>query len=284
MPISELSVAAGNETQAQAWDGDEGDIWARHAGFFRSSVRRHQASLMRAAAVPTDARVLDVGCGTGDTTRDAARAARRGAATGIDLSSAMLERARELAAAEGIRNATFLHGDAQHFPFEPASFDVVISRTGTMFFADQVAAFTNIAAATRPGGRLVLMSWRGREHNEWFLAFVDAMTLGRGLAPPPADAPSPFAHADPTRTEGILTAAGFTDVAFEPLDLPMHFGATVEEGHRVLGELLAWLTGELDPDERARAFARLRETLEAHDTADGPTFGSGAWLITARRR
>jgi SAM-dependent methyltransferase len=284
MPISELSVAPGNETQAQAWDGDEGEIWARHADFFRSSVRRHQASLMRAAAVPTDARVLDVGCGTGDATRDAARAARRGAATGIDLSSAMLQRARELAASDGIRNVTFLHGDAQHFAFAPASFDLVISRTGTMFFADQVAAFTNIASAVRSGGRLALVSWQGPERNEWFLAFVDAMTLGRGLAPPPADAPSPFAHADPTRTEGILTAAGFTDVAFEPLDLPMYFGATVEEGHRVLVEMLGWMAGDLEPEGRAHAVERLRGTLEAHETPDGPAFGSAAWLITARRR
>jgi SAM-dependent methyltransferase len=283
MPISELSVAPGNQAQAQAWDGDEGEIWARHPGFFHDSVRLHQARLMRAAAVPTDARVLDVGCGTGDVTCDAARAARQGSVTGIDLSSAMLRRARELAASEGIRNVTFLHGDAQQLAFEPASFDLVISRTGTMFFADQVAAFTNIASAVRPGGRLALMSWQGPERNEWFLAFVEAMTLGRGLAPPPADAPSPFAHADPTRTEGILTAAGFTEVAFEPLELPMYFGATVDEGHRILGELLAWMAGDLDPDERVRAFDRLRDTLEAHETRDGPAFGSGAWLITARR-
>jgi SAM-dependent methyltransferase len=284
MPITELSVAPGNEPQAQAWDGEEGEIWARHAEFFQSSVRRHQGRLMRAADVPADARVLDVGCGTGDVTRDAARAARRGSVTGIDLSSAMLERARELAAALGIHNVTFLHGDAQRFPFAPGSFDLVISRTGTMFFADQRAAFTNIASALRPRGRMALMSWQGPERNEWFLEFVDAMTLGRGLAPPPPDAPSPFAHADTTRTEGILTAAGFTDVAFESLELPMYFGATVEEGHRILGELLAWMAGELDPDDRARAFERLRATLEAHETPDGPVFGSGAWLITARRR
>ena len=284
MAISESSVAPGNETQARAWDGDEGATWARYPRFFDSSVRLHQARLMAAAGIPAEARVLDVGCGTGDVTRDAALLARRGVVTGIDLSSRMLERAREVAASQGIHNVTFLHGDAQCYPFEPASFDVVISRTGTMFFADQVAAFTNIASATRPRGRLVLMSWQGPERNEWFLSFVDAMTLGRGLAPPPADAPNPFAHADPARTEVILTAAGFTDVDVEPLELPMYFGATVAEGHRVVGELLAWMTGALEPDDRARAFERLRETLEAHDTPDGPAFGSGAWLISARRR
>jgi SAM-dependent methyltransferase len=283
MAVNEMSVAAGNEAQARAWDGDEGEVWARHPRFFESSVRLHEASLMAAAAIPADARVLDVGCGTGDSTRDAACAAHRGSATGIDLSTRMLERARALAAAQGVDNVTFLHGDAQHFSFEPSSFDIVVSRTGTMFFADQIRAFTNIASALRPGGRLVLLSWQGPERNEWFLSFVDAMTLGKGLAPPPADAPSPFAHADPVRTRGILTAAGLADVRIDPLELPMYFGVTVDEGHGVLGELLAWMTGGLEEGERARALARLRGTLEAHDTPDGPALGSRAWLITARR-
>ena len=99
MPTSELLVAPGNESQARAWDGDEGEIWARYPEFFESSVSQHQAKLMDAAAVTAEARVLDVGCGTGDSTTDAARAANQGAVTGIDLSARMLERARARAAA-----------------------------------------------------------------------------------------------------------------------------------------------------------------------------------------
>src|SRR5690606_6861180 len=99
----------------------------------------------------------DVGCGTGQTTRDAARAAGEGAAVGVDLSAAMLEHARRRAAEDGLSNASFLHGDAQVHPFEPASFDLAISRTGTMFFADPVAAFANVARALAPGGRLVMV-------------------------------------------------------------------------------------------------------------------------------
>jgi SAM-dependent methyltransferase len=284
MPTRELIVAPGNEQQARAWDGDEGEIWAGDPEFFESSVRQHQAKLMEAAALTTEARVLDIGCGTADSTRDAAQAAQRGAAMGIDLSARMLERARSCAAAQDLTNVTFVQGDAQIYPFKPGSFDVAISRTGTMFFADPAAAFTNIARALQANGRLVLVSWQGPERNEWFRSFVDALTLGRGLAPPPPNAPSPFAHADPSRTEQILTDAGFADIRIDSLELPMYFGATADQGYEVLSQLLAWMTGKLTPGERAKAHQRLRDTLVAHETPDGVAYESRAWLITAERR
>src|SRR6185369_14078029 len=96
--------------------------------------------LARAAIAPTE-EILDLGCGCGESTRHAARAASSGAALGIDLSSRMIQRARERAAEEGLGNATFVQGDAQVHPFEAESFDVVISRTGGMFFSDLVAAY-----------------------------------------------------------------------------------------------------------------------------------------------
>jgi SAM-dependent methyltransferase len=284
MPTRELIVAPGNEQQARAWDGDEGEIWAGDPEFFESSVRQHQAKLMEAAALTTEARVLDIGCGTADSTRDAAQAAQRGAAMGIDLSARMLERARACAAAQDLTNVTFVQGDAQIYPFKPGSFDVAISRTGTMFFADPAAAFTNIARALQANGRLALVSWQGPERNEWFRSFVDALTLGRGLAPPPPNAPSPFAHADPSRTEQILTDAGFADIRIDSLELPMYFGATADQGYEVLSQLLAWMTGKLTPGERAKAHQRLRDTLVAHETPDGVAYESRAWLITAERR
>jgi SAM-dependent methyltransferase len=281
--MPELTVAHGNAMLAQAWDGDEGAIWAEHADFFESSVRRHQAALMGGARIVEVDRVLDIGCGTGGSTVEAARVAHRGRALGIDLSSAMIERARQTSAEQGVTNASFVHGDVQVWPFDPAGFDVAVSRTGSMFFSDPVAAFTNIAGALRPGGRLALVSWRGPEHNEWFLSLAEAMTLGRGLPTPPPDAPTPFAHADATRVEQILTTSGFTAVRCEALDLPMYFGSTVEEGYRVLSQLLAWMAAGVSEPERARARAALRSTLAQHHTPDGVAFGSGAWLITATR-
>jgi hypothetical protein len=107
---------------------------------------------------------------------------------------------------------------------------------------------------------------------------------GQGARPPPPNAPSPFAHADPSRTEQILTDTGFADIRIDPLELPMYFGATSDQGYEVLSQLLAWMTGKLTPGERAKAHQRLRDTLVAHETPDGVAYESRAWLITAERR
>src|SRR5262249_26983602 len=104
--------------------------------------------------------VLDIGCGAGQTTRQAARSARHGSALGIDVSALAVERARELARAEGLRNVTFERADAQVWRFPQGRFDLAISRFGTMFFDDPVAAFANVRRALRPAGRLVMMVWQ----------------------------------------------------------------------------------------------------------------------------
>lgn len=278
-----LSVAPGNNDQLAAWDGDEGAVWAAHPEFFDSSVRHLHRRLVEAAAVAPDDRVLDLGCGSGQCTRDAARQATRGEAVGIDLSRPMLRVAEETAAREGLGNVRFVHGDAQVHPFEPGTFDVAVSRTGAMFFADQVAAFTNVARALRPGGRLALVSWRSAAENEWFTSLVHALRPDLPVIAPPPDAPSPFRHADPDVTTSILTAVGFEQVALTPLDAPMYFGRDAEEGFRVVSDLLAWMVREVEPAERVESLARLRGLLQAHETGDGVAMGCAAWLITAAR-
>ena len=278
-----LSVAPGNNDQLAAWDGDEGAVWAAHPEFFDSSVRHLHRRLVEAAADAPDDRVLDLGCGSGQCTRDAARQATRGEAVGIDLSRPMLRVAEETAAREGLGNVRFVHGDAQVHPFEPGTFDVAVSRTGAMFFADQVAAFTNVARALRPGGRLALVSWRSAAENEWFTSLVHALRPDLPVIAPPPDAPSPFRHADPDVTTSILTAVGFEQVALTPLDAPMYFGRDAEEGFRVVSDLLAWMVREVEPAERVESLARLRGLLQAHETGDGVAMGCAAWLITAAR-
>ena len=114
--------------------------------------------------------MVNIGCGPGQSIREAARPAGNGSALGVDVSAPILERARRIAEAEGLRNITFEHGDAQSHGFSSARFDLCISRFGTMFFTDAAAAFTNIGRAMRPGARLVLLVWQDSDRNEWFTA------------------------------------------------------------------------------------------------------------------
>lgn len=265
-----------NAEQTRSWDGTEGAYWARHAERFDATVARYHEPFLDAAALGADEHVLDIGCGTGQTTRDAAR--RAGEVLGVDLSKRMIDLARRLAADEGVPNARFVVADAQVYPFPPA--DVAISRTGAMFFGDPVAAFANIGRALRPGSRLVLLTWQAPERNEWLPAFATALTGGR---PPAAAGPGPFSLADPARVQGLLAAAGFVDVRLEPRHEPMWFGPDPDDAHDFVLGLLGWMLDGRDASARARAEAALRTSVQEHHGPAGVQYDSAAWIVTARR-
>jgi SAM-dependent methyltransferase len=253
---------------------------------YDAELRLYNERLRRACGVQRHDHVLDVGCGTGQTTREAARTATVGSALGVDLSAQMIDRARELAQAEGLRNVTFERADAQAHRFPPEHFDLTISRFGTMFFDDPVAAFGNIGRALRPAGRLVMMVWQGHERNEWDVAIHRSL---EGFDGPVTAAPKgsdPFSLADPTTVEGILDAAGFADVTFTDVHEPIYYGPDVAAA-------LDWVRGftctndvlrRLDPVAAERALERLRKMLAAHASGDGIWFDSRAWIVMARRR
>jgi len=150
-------------------------------------------------------RVLDVGCGSGQTTCEAARLARAGSAVGIDVAAPAIERARELARAQGIRNVTFERADAQVHPFPQERFDLATSRFGTMFFADPVAAFGNIGRALRPAGRLVMMVWQAHDRNEWEVAIRQSLANAAWASAGASVGADAFSLADPPAVTGILT-------------------------------------------------------------------------------
>jgi SAM-dependent methyltransferase len=246
---------------------------------FDSELRALNERLRAATGIRSGDRVLDIGCGAGQTTREAARAAAPGEVVGIDVSAAALERARELS--DGLANVAYKQGDAQTHPFEPASFDVAISRCGVMFFADPVAAFANIARALRPGGRLVALIWQRYRDNEWVVAIDEAIG-----APAALEGTGAFSLGDPDATTEILERAGFADVGFEDVDEPVFYGPDVAGA-------LEWVTGfsdvsevlsSLDAQARDRALQRLREVLAAHRRDErGVVFASRAWVVSARR-
>jgi SAM-dependent methyltransferase len=252
---------------------------------YDAELRRHNEVLRRAVGVQPHHRVLDIGCGTGQTTRQAARTAQAGSALGVDISAPTIERARELARAEGIRNVAFEHANAQVHRLPHERFDLAMSRFGTMFFDDPGAAFANISRALRPAGRLVMMVWQAHQRNEWDAAINQSLGAAEQPVAIPSGGPDPFSLADPPAVKQILRAAGFADVAFTDVHEPVYYGPD-------LAAALDWVRGfactseilkRLDPAAAARAAGRLRETLAAHLSDDGVWFDSRAWIITARR-
>jgi SAM-dependent methyltransferase len=253
---------------------------------YDAELQRHNQVLQRSYGIRPADHVLDIGCGSGQTTRDAARMARAGTALGVDVSASMIERARRLTDAEGLSNVSFERADAATHPFPPESFDVAISRFGTMLFADPAAAFGNVKRALRPGGRLVMMVWREHEQNEWSVLIERALEPGTG-APPASPAQSdPFSLADPSLTERLLDAAGFVEASFTDVHVPVYYGQDVAAA-------LDWIRGfssvkdvlqRMDPTAAERALERLRQALAAHASGEGIWLDSRAWIVAARRR
>jgi SAM-dependent methyltransferase len=284
-PVRATGGPIANTAMAAAWDGDEGERWARDWARYDRSVAGYHGRLLAAAALAATDRVLDVGCGNGQTTRDAARTAVDGWALGVDLSARMLERAEALARRERVANVRFERADAQVHPFPAGTHDVAISRFGATFFADPVAAFANIAATLAPGGRLAVVGWRGLADNEWLRCVRDALAVGRDLPAPPAGAPGPFGLADPVLARERLAAAGFVDVDVTALDEPFVVGVDGPDATAFLRGtgVVRGLGDGLDERARARAFDALAAAMAARETGRGVELGSGAWLYTARR-
>jgi SAM-dependent methyltransferase len=251
--------------------------------FYDAELRAHHEHLRAAYGISPGDEVLDIGCGTGMTTREAGRAAAPGRVVGVDVSERTLEHARRVTAAERLDNVRYELGDAQVHRFDPAAFDVAISRFGTMFFSDPAAAFANIAAALRPEGRLVLLVWQRYEDNAWMQEIDAALGDAAQRPEPGAD---PFSLGDARATTGILEGAGFHDVRLDDVHEPVLYGPDLDAALAiVLGfQSTRAALGGLSDGEAARTVARLRETLAAHFSDErGVALDARSWLITARR-
>jgi SAM-dependent methyltransferase len=274
-----------NTDQAQAWNGYEGEHWADNQQRWDTVNEGFNEPLLTAAVITGTDRILDVGCGAGRTTRLAALRAPHGHALGLDLSAPMLERARNTAHAENIDNAAFEQGDAQVHPLQPASFDVVISRYGVMFFADPAAAFTNLARALRPGGRMAFICAADPGGNDWVRAIGALrahLPVGDLTSP---GGPGMFSLADPDRIHAVLTSAGLADVRSERVQVQANWGPDADD---VASFLLnsgpgRHLTSEADPETSDRAREALTDFLRMHETDGQVRLRSTAWLVTAHR-
>ncbi|AZM51703.1 SAM-dependent methyltransferase [Streptomyces sp. WAC 01529] len=274
-----------NTEQAQAWNGYEGDHWARNQDRWDAVNAGFNAPLLAAASIGAHDRVLDVGCGAGQTTRLAARRASGGHAVGLDLSAPMLERARLTARHEGLDNVTFEQGDAQVHPLAEGAYDVAISRYGVLFFADPVAAFAHIGRALRPGGRAAFVCAAHAEDNEWLRAFAelrDILPIG-GFGEP--GGPGMFSLADADRTRGLLSAAGFERV--ETARVRAH-GIWGRDAADAAAFLLGsgpgrHLLSQVTPKTQERALHRLTAILRPYEREGAVHLLSTALLVTAVR-
>ena len=271
-----------NREQSAAWNGPEGAHWAE-VSERRVAHADLTAPLLDAVRIERADAVLDVGCGIGEMTLDAARRAADGSATGIDLSELMIDRARISAAAAGVDNASFFAGDAQVHHFVPGAFDVVVSHFGSMFFGDPVAAFKNLATALRRGGRLALVCPQAMDRCTWYVEPLAGLLDAR---PTQHSAPSAmFSLADPTEVEPMLHEAGFGSVRFRSADTSLWFGADVDAAVAYyLGSGPVRSILERDPDlTTANASERLERVLERFADASGVWIPGSHWILTATR-
>ncbi|MEU1707880.1 class I SAM-dependent methyltransferase [Streptomyces sp. NPDC005706] len=272
-----------NTAQEQAWNGYEGTHWAAHQDRWDAVNAGFDQPLLDAAAIAPGDHVLDIGCGAGASTRLAARAAApHGSALGLDLSGPMLQRARAGAGDAGLGNVRFEQGDAQVHPLPRGTFDVAISRFGIMFFSGPAAAFANIVAALRPGGRAALLCAAEPEGNEWLTALAtleDLLPLG-GFGKP---GPGMFSLSAPGAAAALLSQAGVRNVRAEHV---VAYGAWGHDAAEAAGFLLnsgpgRHLLTRTAPGTAARALAHLTDALRPHEGDTGLRLRSTGRLITA---
>lgn len=276
-----MMQAMSPDDQATLWNGEMGQTWVEMARVTDQLFEPLAAPLLEAAGGGASA-LLDVGCGAGFTTLALARELGPEARTvGTDISAPLLAAARERAAAAGV-SIEFALADAQAHDFGVASFDLIVSRLGVMFFADPVAAFANLRGATTAGGRLRFICWRDPAENP-FMTLTARAT--KGLLDLPArvpNAPGPYGLADPDRTRGILADAGWAEIDVRPFDAVCAMPET---------ELMTFLTrigplrealAKADEELRAEVLEAVRTAAEPYVDGDRASFKAALWIVDAR--
>ena len=273
--------------QIQYWNETAGPKWVRYQETLDAQIGPIGRVAMDRAALRQGERVLDVGCGCGDTTIELAkRVGPNGSVLGVDVSAPMLELAGRRIHAAGASNARVERADAQTHSFPKGAFDVLFSRFGVMFFPDASAAFRNLRAALRGGGRLAFVCWQPIDRNPWILLPTMAAAKHVAIPPPPGvDEPGPFSFANSDRVRRILGEAGFTGVALEPLETSMTIGAgaTIDQAVEFIMQLgpAAASLKDAGQEQRTQVAGAIRETFEPYATKDGVRLGAACWVVTA---
>lgn len=252
-------------------------------------LTQHSEAIFPALPVQVGDRVLDVGCGFGDTAiKLAEKVGANGEVVGVDCCDPFLDYGRREAAEKGIGNLSFFRGDAE-ISLPSDAFDVVFSRFGTMFFANPVAGLRNMRQALRPGGRMIHIVWRNRADNPWLSMAKDVVLE---FLPEPGDdaqtcGPGPFSMADETMVRGMMQAAGYADIEFQRLDAPVLVGHDVSDAiafQLAIGPASEVFreAGDEAEAKRDQIEAALARAIQAQTLSDeGIIMPSSSWVISA---
>jgi SAM-dependent methyltransferase len=267
--------------QAKLWN-TAGCAWVEAQQLLDRILQPFEEWLVGCFCASGAERVLDVGCGTGSTTRAVARLIdAEGLAVGIDISEPMIAAARSLAERDRVP-AEFVCADAQTHAFEPSSFDLIMSRFGVMFFDDPVQAFANLRSALREGGLLCCIAWRSPEENPFMTtAEGAAASLLPNLPPRVANAPGQFGFADRRRVEAILQESGWAAIEIEPLDVTCSLPAQALTGYATRFGPVGIALRDADDETRARVAAAVRAAFEPYVQGDEARFTACCWTIRA---
>jgi SAM-dependent methyltransferase len=282
--------AASNREAAEAWSGPLFETFVRYRELAIGGLGAHGEVAMSAHPPRPGDRVVDLGCGFGDTTRRlASLVGEDGEALGIDVSEPFIEMAREEAGEAGAANVRFAVGDVQATEFEE-SFDYAFSRMGIMFFANPVQALRNVCQALAPGGRLCAVVWRRKLDNEWVRraeGVVDRYLDHPEESDEPTCGPGPFSMANADTVTEQLKIAGFEEICLRRCDLPLKIGNDLDhavEFNMALGpagEVLRLWEDRID-EIRPKIAAELREALADLDGPDGVFAPASTWIIAAK--
>jgi SAM-dependent methyltransferase len=272
-----------NDEQTALWNGVAGRAWVDNRELLDLAFEPLSQLLLPAVVPGSEGHVLDVGCGTASMTlAAAARLGARGRALGLDISLPMIEAARAHAARQG-STAELVCADAQSHALEAASFDVILSRFGVMFFEDSVAAFANLRRAARAGGALRFVAWRAPEENPFMTtAERAAAPLLPNIPPRRADAPGQFAFQDPQRVRSILEQSGWCGAEIRPVDVSCSFPSSELVRYFTRLGPLGSVLHEADDETRARIIETLRRAFDSYVQGADVRFVAACWLVTAR--
>jgi len=271
-------------TQREYWNSKVGEEWARQAERTDRMFAGLTDATLDALALQPGERVLDIGCGAGDTTLKAARqVGARGRAAGVDISRPLLELARERARAEGLA-VDFIEADAGTAPIDGAPFDAAVSRFGVMFFDDPKAAFARIRETFRPGGRMAFICWRTLAENLWSSAPIEALAplLPGPLPPADPNVPGPMSLAETTKIRTVLAGAGWRDLSIAPWDGDIIMGGDAEEAAAYLMKIgpCARAIAEHKLDAAAAKKLIVRRLEQALGPA-GVSLAAACWIVRA---